>query len=509
MSKTQIHSVYRKYKYFQNLLRKCNVIESLFVIWGYSRNLLFDFDFPSNIERPPFYNPHGDRYQKSEKGIPEFEQEYLVKEIIMNCSLVNEDLTLRKHSYLGKLINYLRDDLTTEVEKYAIKDDFLIEFNRLLHNQFKWNRGLERASLFRNFKVFSEHSIDQIVINKYGINVYDFYFATITLYTLTAMHYRISSDFTNKFPNELKKVFSIYLELFSIDLLTLKKELLDLREMNENLFYTFNPLLEKPIIKYENDILCPFQLFIYSQGAGGIYYLLCKEKGFDEAIGNSFQAYIGEVLNKSITNHKLKILEEKSWSKPLKHTTDWIIYDQDSIAFIECKCKRLTISSKFNLEIQEGLNDDLDKMADFIIQLYKTYLDYMNNEYPHINYIPDQIFLPIVVTLEAWNITWNPKIMDLLNEKVRSKFEKNKIDIGLLEKYPYHIYSSEDLENNIQIINKIGLTSYIDKFNIGELNNYKKDFKYEFIFQDEFREAFTKEIDKYDLEKPIPSKPDI
>lgn len=267
--------------------------------------------------------------------------------------------------------------------------------------------------------------------------------------------------------------------------------------MNENIFYTYNPLRAKPILIYQNNIFCPIQLMLFWQIPNLIYYSILNETGFENAFGESFENYVGEVLNKCCSNPSLKIIPEEKYGKEEKRTTDWILFDEKAILFIECKTKRMTMISKGELDIniKKGLVSDIQKMAQFITQLYKTYLDYVDNKYPTIKYDSSKKFIPLVLTLENWFINLNPTIMKILHKYVIAEFEKSALNQNLLNEFPYHIRSSDDFEKDIQIINEIGVFEYFDKISKFEIHDNIEKFKYKDVFEDEFHEMLIKPLE--------------
>ncbi len=82
--------------------------------------------------------------------------------------------------------------------------------------------------------------------------------------------------------------------------------------------------------------------------------------------------------------HKISFLPENHYyvGKDRKDTTDWVVYDNDSALFIECKTKRLKLPAKLELDDNSYVNEELGKMAEFVLQVYKSIEDYKKNSYP-------------------------------------------------------------------------------------------------------------------------------
>ena len=160
--------VYSLYKPFRNQIRNYNLLDSLYVIWGYSRNFTFDLPFPSDIELPAGFNPNDELNNRRYRGLPEFEQEFLMKEFILNCDPNLTSKSLKSKSNLSKLVNYLRRDFNDTVDKhFTIAGDFMLEFNRMAHRQFNWQVGYNTNVIFRYYKVYSDVEVAAIVKKRF------------------------------------------------------------------------------------------------------------------------------------------------------------------------------------------------------------------------------------------------------------------------------------------------------------------------------------------------------
>lgn len=483
------------YKPFRNQIRNYYLLDSLYLIWGYSRNFTFNLPFPIDIEKPSDFNPHNNIDHRRYRGIPEFEQEFLFKEFILNCDTVPTKKTLKHKDKLAKLINYLRFSLNDEIDKhYTIKSDFFLEFNRMAHRQFIWQTGYNQNVIFRHYKIYSNAEVAPLIFKKFNLTTWELFILGFFFFRWTGEHFRTKLPFTSKISLLTNDMIETFFKHFSITIEQAKKELKECQEMNENLFYSYNPLLARPILIYQNTFSCPIQLLLFWQITSGIYYSIVKEPGFENAFGNSFQSYIGEVLYKCCNQAKLEIKEEKKYGKEEKRTTDWIVTDDNAVLFIECKTKRMTIVSKSELNIEKGLELDLKKMSLFITQLYKTYLDYREGKYPHLTFDPSKKFIPLVATLEPWYINMNPKILGLLKNFVVENLIANNIDASIIDKFPYHIRSSEDFEKDIQLINSLGILGYFNKIETNELNDYIQDFNYSNVFEGDFEKIFVEPL---------------
>jgi hypothetical protein len=496
----QNNKIFYSYTPFRNKLRKLSLMDSIYVIWGFSKNLTFDLPLPRDIQVSNdfhFLNIEQRRF----RGIPEFELEFLLREIILNCNDIPKKDTIKDYKTLSKIINYLRTTFSEEVSKHSFskihEDDVFLEFHRMAHRQFLWQLGYNKNIITRNFKIYSHKKIEELIIKKLGLTTFELFILGFFFFRITGDAFLIKLPYKSQVPAISDEKIALFLSYFSITIEKAKEALIETQQMNENIFYTYNPLRAKPILIYQNNIFCPIQLMLFWQIPNLIYYSILNETGFENAFGESFENYVGEVLNKCCSNPSLKIIPEEKYGKEEKRTTDWILCDEKAILFIECKTKRMTMISKGELDIniKKGLVSDIQKMAQFITQLYKTYMDYVDNKYPTIKYDSSKKFIPLVLTLENWFINLNPTIMKILHKYVIAEFEKSALNQNLLNEFPYHIRSSDDFEKDIQIINEIGVFEYFDKISKFEIHDYIEKFKYKDVFEDEFHEMLIKPLE--------------
>jgi hypothetical protein len=488
----QDDSLFETYKPFRNKLAKFNVIDSLYLIWGYSRNYTFDKEFPRDIEKPSLFNPlEPDKFARKYRGLFDHELELLQKEFILNCDIAPTKDSLRQYKHFSKTLNYLRGTLEETIsKKYNNDDNIILEFNRLAHRQLKWQGGYDQETIFRYYQIYSDKTLSEIISNKFNLTTQQLFLVGFFLFACTGSNFRNALPFNSSAKALTSEMIETFLGHFSMTIEDARRELKKYQQLNENYHYTYNPLLAKPILLDRNDIICPIPLFIYWQITIGIYYSILNEKNFDNAFGNSFQNYVGGVINKSCSNPDFKVIPEEKYGKPEKGTADWIITDKDSVMFIECKTKRMRLDSKSSLEITESLENDLKKMAGFVGQLYKTYLDYKDNLYPTIKYDDSKHFYPLVLTLEDWYLNINHILLDKVKVFVIDYFKVNNLDTELLEKYPYHFRCASEFERHIQLINNLGMKEYFHKTTNNLIKDYMPTFEMVDIYEGEFQKVF-------------------
>jgi len=191
--------------------------------------------------------------------------------------------------------------------------------------------------------------------------------------------------------------------------------------------------------------------------------------------------------------------------KNRKNTIDWIVADNEAALFIESKTKRLIVSAKIAIETEGALDGELTKMADFILQAYKTINDYRENHYPHYQFKKEVAVYPLIVTLEDWYV-FGTKILGLIHEKVVREFEKEGFPLAWLDEMPYSISSVQEFEMLVQIIKEVGINKFMERklrdkeksewsfypFIRNEFPNESRSIQ--FLFTDEYEKIFPIEI---------------
>lgn len=485
------------YRHLKNKVHLYNLLDSLFFVWCYSRNYTFNLPFPNGFELPPDFPIDGNLFERRYKGVQEFELEFLTREFILHCHTRKTSRSLLHNNEVSILVNHLRfkfgEGISKEVDDSR---DILLEFNRFAHRQFKWQNNYNSAVVLRNYKIYSDPKLSKLIHKEFGMSIYQILLIGFFVFQLSGNQFRIKLpiDWQNQLISS--EMFESFLNHFSMSIEKAKQEMQETYRRDETILYSYNPLTSKPILTYKNSFICPLHLLLFHQITSGIYYFLVNKRGFQNAFGRSFEKYIGEVLKDVLRKSRIKIYPEQLYGKEHKRSSDWLLIDSESIVFIECKTKRLTFSSKSELNVKDGLENDLKKMASFITQIYKTYIDYSQGKYVNIAFDKTKVLYPLVVTLEPWYISMNIRIIPMLDNLIKAEFEHNQLPVYLLDEHPYQILSCRDFESDIQLMNQLGFKKYFS-LNNEEKINLKKEFKFKEIFKGQFKKLFVDDLKKY------------
>ena len=132
----------------------------------------------------------------------------------------------------------------------------------------------------------------------------------------------------------------------------------------------------------------------------------------------------------------------------------------EAALFVECKTKRLTWASKAGLADLAALEQDLQKLAGAVVQVYRTIRDYRENSYPQMPYVAGRRIYLMVVTLEDWYF-FGHELPVRLDAAVKVVMERADLPVDWLVEMPYSIISVDELETAAGVINSIGIHPFI------------------------------------------------
>jgi len=454
-------SVFELYKPFRNKIAELALDDSLGVIWAYCQYLQLDkFELPHDIE----VNYQFTKLDVPQKWISEWSLEILAKEIILNSNpLPKRGKTLRSWNTLSDAVNTLRE---LENNIYSSRDSAStidVELIRIAHRQFTWQMNAPNdASTIRYFKIFNQPTINDICICRIGLSVADVYLCGVaflgTFLSHPALNVPFNLDIEALSPDKIER----FLALTARPIRKLRELLKREQQYNINFAYAYNSLRAFPLVQMmfrgKNAIACPLPTLLFWRMTAGLYYELLKDPRFSQAYGRSFQDYVGEVVRRACPPGRIQVLSEQRYgSKSLaRDSVDWIACDAESAMFIECKAKRLSWPAKSVLDDLGALEADIGLMARAVAQVYRTIVDYLQCQYPHLPFAPSRTIYPVIVTLENWH-AFGIGILDRLHNAVRTKLREADIPSSFLDDMPYSVWSIEELEAGMQIVNSVGI----------------------------------------------------
>jgi hypothetical protein len=449
----------------RNKLRKFPLLESLAVIQAYLLFLQHNVPLPSYIKADPVFL----RSRGSNKIIFEWELELLAKELVLNAP-TKGTRSLTDWPELAGLVNKLRQ-LGEDIGRHPRHREIfarnaLLGFYRTLHRQVPWQQPPDKTTIVRYHKIFGQPALDKILRARLGLSAAELYTLGFLLTGFFLDTFALNWPVNLEVPGLNYEALTRFLRHFAIDVTSLKQQMTESRSYDQDYEYAFNPLKMFPLVWVEfnggKSLIAPVPTYLIRRFTEGVYYEIYEDQDFAKAFGSAFQHYVGEVLNACNKEVSLNILPENEYyvGKERKDSVDWIASDKTA-HFIECKTKKIRYASKIALANTEVLDEDLEKMATFIVQTYKALRDAQHYRYKH--WVPGgRPIYPLIVTLEDWYICL-PNIVRVLDEHVRKRLLDLEIDLALLEQAPYTVCSVADFERIVQVITQIGVQRFMSK----------------------------------------------
>ena len=117
--------------------------------------------------------------------------------------------------------------------------------------------------------------------------------------------------------------------------------------------------------------VCPLMTLLYWRFTGGLYYELIGVPEFANEFGDGFQDYVGDVIERACPA-PMQHLDECEYvvGKAKKRSVDWIVFDEHSALFIECKAKRLSWGAKVSLSDLGSLEADIERLVAALTTLW-------------------------------------------------------------------------------------------------------------------------------------------
>ena len=443
------------YKYLRRQVSRCGCVDSLYVIWAYSQLLqVRNFAFPNNIEKPSTFVAGS----RANFLVHEWEFETIATEVILHAARGTK--TMRDWLTLASIVQKLRN-LENELYGDDQGADVLIEMSRIMHRQISWQQFRPQTKLaYRYYRIFSDPAVDAICQKVVGLSIDALYFQGVLAFA------NFASVPALEINNDTTRDTNGFYAFAARPLAEIRELIRVAHRLDHSYAYQVGALRQFPLIKVENEsrklVLCPLPTLLFWRLTSGLYYDLIRgDADFGNALGGSFERYVGEVIARVVSSPALRYTGEARYGsrqRP-KATPDWLLIEGEaSAAFIECKTKRITVAAKTAMTDLTPLQEDLGKLADAVVQLYERVTDYAAGAFPNLPYLPARKVYPIVVTLEEWYL-FGERVMALLREAVVTRMRGANVDLGWLDRAPYSVMSAAELEDALQVVNAVGVST--------------------------------------------------
>jgi len=478
--------MYSHYKPLRNFLRGFPLMESLAVAHAYFQFMQFDAPLPKPLGHPRMQLLKG--RPGYGVGMFEWELEILVREIILNCPDAGIK-SLKNWPDFACAMNHVK---RIENDTWGISGEnhsIWREIHRIAHRQFNWQRRINHGRILRYFTIFNHPKMSPLVLRSIGLPTEQIFSVGMSLTGHFLKSISIQEPLRDEVYGLSAEVIAGALSPFVISMNDVRDETKSAQQYNVNWAYTFNPLRKTPLVRISTNgisrLFCPIPRLLLERITDGIFYEVAGDADFASAFGLAFQDYVGSVLERANRTGGYSVVSEHFYGSKGKRkaTSDWIVDDEGGTLFVECKTKRMKIEAKFDLNSEEFFTNEIENMAGFLVQLYKTIVDALSGAYSGWKPHGGKIY-PVVVTLENWYAFGN-YFLDKVDERLGKLLSDVGVDASIVGQHPYTICAVEDLEMAIQVIDQRGIEPVFDEKIDGEKRYWDLSVAVEGVFPKE------------------------
>ena len=505
---------YRQIKPVLNKLSKYNVFDNLDVISLYVRSIIAGQNRSAiqDIENPEY------------NAIELYFADFLIINSILYCTELPGELSLRKQNDRYKIFKPVAE-LNDEVHKIQSEKEPLVWFVSYMFNQTNMNLpGNALVSIYRYLYLYDSESIRNVVQKGMGFSL-DYYFrAALYIYSCFSnghIHYKEKDLLKTQFRKDgYIPAIQRVLNDISLDLADLRRLCKDYCSYeSDKIFNYYNdaPHVRYPLIRCCDGYCCVVPDYIMAALLDGLYYALeiPNHPDIRQEFATNFENYVGMLLETALSDSGISFCREityKAGKQGSQKTSDWILWDSDSICFLDCKLKRISIAGKRAVEVddnlikqiidtqpfsnknrhdiieplEEGLTKDLILLGIDLGKIYACYEDYKQGIIPELDYDANKKHYACLVTLEDGYIN-TPEYKNRIVQIAQSyrDFKTGRHDI--INEKEVLLLSVNQLERSLEMMADMGVSKCLDNSPIRDLQGHRK-------IVDSLMERFTQRI---------------
>lgn len=495
-------------------MSKYNVFDNLDVISLYVRSIIAGQNRSAiqDIENPEY------------NAIELYFADFLIINSILYCTELPGELSLRKQNDRYKIFKPVAE-LNDEVHKIQSEKEPLVWFVSYMFNQTNMNLpGNALVSIYRYLYLYDSESIRNVVQKGMGFSL-DYYFrAALYIYSCFSnghIHYKEKDLLKTQFRKDG------YIPAIQRVLNDISLELADLRRLckdycsyeSDKIFNYYNdaPHVRYPLIRCCDGYCCVVPDYIMAALLDGLYYALeiPNHPDIRQEFATNFENYVGMLLETALSDSGISFCREityKAGKQGSQKTSDWILWDSNSICFLDCKLKRISIAGKRAVEVddtlikqiidsqpfssknkhniieplEEGLTKDLILLGINLGKIYACYGDYKQGIIPGLDYDANKKHYACLVTLEDGYIN-TPEYKKRIIQIAQSyrDFKTGRRD--LINEKEVLLLSVNQLERSLEMMADIGVSKCLNNSPILDLQGHRK-------IIDSLMERFTERI---------------
>ena len=265
----------------------------------------------------------------------------------------------------------------------------------------------------------------------------------------------------------------------------------------DKLFGFFNdaPHVKYPLIKDKGGYFCTIPKYITTALLDGLYYRLdipnSGDPDVNKEISENMENYLGLIFEHFLNGSKVKCRQEITYDagkRKTQRTSDWILWDDTDICFMDCKTKRISVKGKqavtvddeeiervvrdkpfsstrkkkeIDEVIPEGLTKDLIHLGMGVGKVFVSYDDYKAGNVSDFPYMEGKTFHAVIVTLEE-SLSNTPGYKDRIIKVAQSYREFKNGHPEPIDEKTVKMLSVKNIEECACVIAKEGIGYYLE-----------------------------------------------
>lgn len=497
-----MNNYYSVIKPVLNKLRKLNVFDSLDVIRKYVYTSIYrkDVGYIQGIETPQYYS------------VEVYFADFLIKNCLIYSSIVREEKSLVQAKTRKEICKPIID-LQHKVNDIRMKEHPTVWVSSYFYNQINMQpEGNEKLMLYRHFYMYNNSDVRAVIEESLGFPLENYFRMLFFLYSCFVNHFSHPIEhlfffFRNYAEETDAKAIMYLLSVISKPLSELRELCKDASRYDEDKimeYYGDSAHVRFPLISFEKKIYCVVPAYILFSALDNLYHILNETNNqmIRNAFAKNYENYIGKIFDYYFKSSCIKYQSELlyKYGKKEKSTSDWIIWDETDICFIDCKIKRMTISgqraNRIDKEwIEEIINDkpfsnskrkDLyadkkESLTRDIIQfgidlgkIYVCYDNYKENRIEGFPYMPNKRFHACLLVFEQ-NFCKTYEIKNDIIRIAQSYRDYSSKEITSIDEHEVTLISARDMERDIPLIANNGIAKVMEWEQNGNIYKYKED----------------------------------
>lgn len=477
-----------------NKLTELNVYDSLYVVRAYiqasvDRNTRKEFIQGVN--------------HSEANSVEVWFADFLIANIIKYCDDLPCKKSLRDVNTRHQICNPIEEQ-HEEVSHKQMDQEVFVWLNSYIFNQTKITlRDNELRSLYRYYCLYKSAKIRAYAEQRMNQSLEMYFKVAFFVYAIFANKDRFHVSESYFMPKEVEREDG-FLKSLEYVLGEISKTLPELKAMckefcnyeEENLFGYYNnaPHVKYPLIKDQDGYYCTIPRYLPLALLDGLYYRLDIPNCGDQSIGKEFsenmENYLGMIFDHFLDGTKVECLQEIVYDvgkRKSQRTSDWILWDERDICFLDCKTKRISVKGKqavtvdddtiervvndkpfsrkrkkkeIDEAIPEGITKDLINLGIGIGKIFVSYDDYKVGNIKALPYMEGLVFHAVLVTLEE-SFSNTPGYKERILKVAQSYRDAKSDRTEAIDGKVVEILSVRNVEEGTCVIGKEGIGFYL------------------------------------------------